>query len=424
MGVLANDVQLEKNQGLDSIKVKGLHNNIFVNRESVEKSESDIKNSYILVVDDLEMNRKVLGRHLTKAGFDNIEFAENGEIALQKVAESNFDILLLDIMMPGIDGFEVCQRLRSQSCYKSLPILVQTALDGDDDRSQAFAAGATDVISKPINGPELIARLHIHLENKFLVNRLTQYHDRLADELEVVQQLQQDLVPNEEQIAAIQKNLSLRLSAHFQPSSEVGGDLWAAHELSDGRLSVFLCDLTGHGVVAAVNAFRLHVLIDTLEEYILDPGCFLTELNKRLVALLPVGTFATAFHAIIDPRTEKITYAAAATHTVQIMSAENMQINILEGDGVPLGILANETYETIQIPFPYGSSLLCYSDALVEVSDSQNRNISNQTVKEWFHEAKLKKVDVVEYILNALTSCGITWLADDLTIVSVSNETE
>jgi sigma-B regulation protein RsbU (phosphoserine phosphatase) len=143
----------------------------------------DIMDCSILVVDDTEFNRTLITAMLQEDGFRRIDHAIDGVEALRKIAEEPPDLMILDIVMPGLDGFEVCQRLRSDERFADLPVLVQTALSDTEDRNRAFAVGTTDLIIKPIDRKELLARVRIHLENRVLIQKLQLYRARLESEL-------------------------------------------------------------------------------------------------------------------------------------------------------------------------------------------------------------------------------------------------
>ncbi|MEI7999679.1 MAG: response regulator [Candidatus Omnitrophota bacterium] len=125
---------------------------------------TDQINSKILIVDDKETNRNVLRIVLTMAdkGYNVVE-ADSGQAALETVERVNPDIILLDVLMPDIDGYEVCRRLKEQPKYQGIPILFITALDKTEDMVKCFSLGAADYIIKPINAQEVIARVRAHL---------------------------------------------------------------------------------------------------------------------------------------------------------------------------------------------------------------------------------------------------------------------
>ncbi len=261
---------------------------------------------------------------------------------------------------------------------------------------------------------------NLQIENRRLLQELISFRDRLADELTVAQRMQLDLLPSPDDIEVLDRDYGIRISSHLAPSSEVGGDLWTVLPLPDDRLGIFVGDLTGHGVVAAVNAFRLHALLGELSGSAGDPGRFLSQLNDRLVALLPHGQFAAAFYALIDPKTETLTYCGAAWESAYVYSPSTRRTVALEGSGLPLGVAQREGYEARTVPFPKGSTFLVYSDALSEVVDRDGIMISAEEFGGWRDLALHQGGNIVTELLTILAERRVRHLDDDLTIVSAT----
>ena len=156
---------------------------------SSEARQIGIYDCLILVVDDTEFNRTLITAMLRQAGFRRIQHAVDGIDALQKIGDELPDLVILDIVMPGLDGFEVCRHLRAEPRFSDLPVLVQTALSNTEDRNKAFQLGTTDLITKPIDRNELLARVRIHLENRVLIQDLQLYRARLESELGMAREM-------------------------------------------------------------------------------------------------------------------------------------------------------------------------------------------------------------------------------------------
>jgi phosphoserine phosphatase RsbU/P len=130
----------------------------------------------LLIIDDIPENIQVLGHALAKERY-SVSFATDGQQALEMIAENNFDLILLDIMMPRMDGYEVCRRLKSMPGKKDVPVIFLTARTASEDIVKGFQAGAVDYVTKPFNAHELLARVRTHIE---LTNarKLIQNHNR------------------------------------------------------------------------------------------------------------------------------------------------------------------------------------------------------------------------------------------------------
>jgi sigma-B regulation protein RsbU (phosphoserine phosphatase) len=337
---------------------------------------TDLRNTRVLIVDDQEPNRKLLAALVTSMGVGNIEHAKDGVDGLAKVESFKPDLVLLDIMMPNMDGFEMCRLLRKNPEWKDLPVLVNTALSEPRERVECFEAGATDMVVKPINAPEVLARVRIHLENRLMLGALRQYHERVAQELSMAAQMQRSLLPDTDKLLDLSSRLGVTITSRFETSSELGGDLWHVRELEGGRLGLILVDFSGHGVSAAINAFRLHTLFDQHPPGN-DPAAWMADLNRALKPLLPIGQFATVLYGILDPKAQRFDYAAGgAPSPILLMPGEAPRL--LDASGLFLGATLNAEYETISVPFPPSAQLLLYSDAITEAEGPDGQMLEEQ----------------------------------------------
>lgn len=336
----------------------------------------EVLNSRVLVVDDVLINRLLIGEVLQSLGISHVLYAADGREALEQAARHKPDIVVLDIDMPEIDGIEVCRRLKDDPEHSRIPVLMQTAFDGPKERSRAFDAGASDFISKPINNSELLARVKVHLENRHLIQGLQSYRDRVQAELALARDMQAALLPSRERVREIQAATGLSIAAYFSTSSELGGDFFALRLLGDHKLGVTMVDFSGHGVTAALNTFRLHTLmglgasgagLEGLPHD--DPAAKLALLNDHLHALLPRGQYATVTHLVIDSATGAMIYAAAGSPPPLLYDPAADETVELDSRGLPLGFVPGHSYEQRDAALPPGGVLLLYSDALIESPD-------------------------------------------------------
>lgn len=326
---------------------------------------------HILVVDDTEFNRTLLGAVLREAGYIHVAFARNGLEALEAIARRTPDLVILDIMMPGMDGFEVCRRLRADHTYADLPVLVQTALSSGEDRNRAFAAGTTDLIAKPIDRSELLARVRIHLENLLMIRDLQLYRQRVEAELDVARSMYEHLLPSPARCAGLGRPLGLDIRGYTTLSSETGGQVWGVIPLSGARLGVFLLDTPGHGVTAALNAFSMHTLIQETVPHAGDPGTFLTALNARAAGVLGAGERTSVLYGVIDTGADRLLWATAASPAPVVAMpherprraavADNDGNNNRGDDGPAIGTPPDTRFATRSHPFPAGSRLILHS---------------------------------------------------------------
>ena len=143
---------------------------------SVSNMSASLYDNRILIVDDTTINRELISSYLKNEGYRNIHTAVDGKDALEKIDENEPDLLILDLVMPNINGIEVIKTLRSHPTTRNLPILVQTMITDPEERKEAWGYGATDVIIKPIHKLELLSRVKVQLQNSYLIHTLEGYH--------------------------------------------------------------------------------------------------------------------------------------------------------------------------------------------------------------------------------------------------------
>lgn len=324
--------------------------------------------SSILVVDDIEWNRLLIGTILQSAGYSNLRFAADGIEALTLIAEERPDLLVLDIMMPRMDGFEVCRRLRSESATADLPILVQTALTGVDDRNQAFEAGTTDLVCKPLDRAELLARVRIHLENRLLLRDLQQYRARIEAEMMTARAVFTHLLPSQQTLAAVRDSHGITVRFHMIQASALGGDIWGVRAIDETRLAVYLMDLPGRGVSAALNACRIHTLLHDVLDETTAPDRVLATLNDRSVELFDSGGFVAVFSAVIDIAERTLRFAGAAFQNF-LLYRPGEAAHLIQASGIPLGVVPAVEFAAADQPLPGGSVLLLLSNAVFDALD-------------------------------------------------------
>lgn len=395
---------------------------------SREFGQEESRNATILIADDTMISREIVASYLRSEGYNNLVFARDGEDTLDQVRRHTPDLIILDIMMPGLDGFEICKRLRADPDYAEVPIIALTALEEDEGRTRIFQDGATDLILKPLNKAELLARVRIHLENRLLVKQLRNYWERTRSELVLARDMQELLIPRPDYYRTVGNRYNLSISATFQMSSELGGDIWGLEPLDDDRLAVYLVDFAGHGLGAALNTFRLHSLMwseNDDEVRINNPGAYLSALNRQLKRLLPVGQFASMLYGIIDRKNDTFRYASAASTAPLIGLAGGGDCRFLDGSGVPLGITRQASYDTREVAFGKNSFLMLYSDALTETALDDGGMLEGDRLMTLVHNTIRQPGatrDLASRVTDYFLDHSPAKLRDDFTLVTLQSQ--
>ena len=326
--------------------------------------DTELFNALILIIDDMPIMRTMIGMCLQGAGYGNLSYAEDGIDGLEKLQKLKPDLIILDLNMPRMSGFEFCEKLRQDPDMQDLPILVQSASESPEERNEVFKAGATDFVSKPINQPELLARVHNHLQNRILIRSLSSFRSRMEAELIMAREMQEDLLPKPELLATIKEEAGLVIKHQYTASFELGGDLWGCWQISPEKTAIYILDITGHGVSSALNTFRMQATMVRFMGLSDNPAKFLSALNAEIVNAFPVGQFATMFYCIIDSENDTLEFAGAGAPKPFLIS--NGTLTTLDSSGVPVGIMSDVVYENISVPFGKEDVLFCYSDVLIE----------------------------------------------------------
>lgn len=385
-----------------------------------------ILESKILIVDDNLSNRELLKSVLFSMGIENVITANDGEEALKAMATFIPDLILLDLMMPKIDGFKLCEILRMDPKYSKIPIFIQSALDRNEHKTKGFSLGVTDYVTKPINRDELISRIKIHLQNRALIDSLQKYHKRTSSELSLAREMQTRMLPTPKIISKIEQKYGIHIDSCFRPSSEIGGDFWGVNLEGDDKFLFWIGDFSGHGVSAALNTIRIHTLIKQIEyDENITPSSLLSILNNKLKDLLSIGEYATMFIGIIDNDT--LIYSSAAWPSP--FAIKGNDVSVINSVGVPLGISKDMEYVDNIIDFK-DSSLFLYSDAAIEIWVNETETLDENgllgVIEDFYSSTKnanvidfiMKKMNVVDYLVRKLGEIGV--VEDDLTLLSIS----
>ncbi len=385
-------------------------------------SAPDFSKCRVLVVEDEKSNQTLLCRFLNIIGIQDIDIASDGLEALYKVADKKPDLIILDLTMPRMNGYEVLHHLKSTEQTRNIPVLIQTASDTRETRDQAFKLGATDFLIKPINPLAFFARVKVHLENRLLIKHLKNQLAQIDEELASAQKMQEQLLPTPQVLAEVREKYHLDIAQFFEPSSRLGGDFWQLFPISDHEVGIYICDFSGHGVSAALNTFRLHAIITSMNRKITTPSAFLMELNRRLLLLLPRGQFATFFFGIWNVKSKTITYSAAGAPRPILKSGRKKVF--LQTRGMPLGITQRPEYTDYKVKFKKGDSILLFSDALSESPNAAGERLGEEGFAKQIARAFSAKTAqrVIDGVMDRFFEFTKPPLPDDATAVFVRSE--
>ena len=323
-------------------------------------SDDNNENEALLLVDDNPTNLQVLYQTLETTGC-KLLVAKNGETALAIAQKASPNLILLDIMMPGIDGFEVCRRLKDNPDTADIPVIFLSALTETKDKVQGLQLGAVDYVSKPFQPDEVIARVNTHLTIHRLKREVEQKKDALEDELEAASAVQRRLLPKK-----LPEIAGLKLAVHYETSLYAGGDYYDIAKIADNQWGFLMADAEGHSAPAAVMMAMTCALFRSYPQPPKEPGELLYFLNQHLCKVAD-PSFVTALYVVYDADRHRLKIARAGHPPPMIYrSAEKKAIEYKCGGVFPLGIDPYEQVPVTEAELQPGDRILMYTDGITE----------------------------------------------------------
>ncbi len=377
----------------------------------------------ILVVDDSSFNRLVLKRRLGELGYPNVTMAEDGIQGLAALERGGFDVVLLDLEMPNLDGIGVLEQLHAAR-GAAPPVIVISALTEMEKIVRCIELGAEDYLPKSFDPPLLRARLGAVLEKKRLRDLADARLAALEAELESARQAQLALVPRDF-AAAVTGSVSLH--AAMVPARQVGGDLYDALRLDDRYILFAVADVSGKGAPAGLTMARsLGLMRAAAVQFATpdappDPGAILTLTNDDLARENETQTFVTVALGVLDGKTGQGRIAIAGH-----------DLPVLLGDGAPrlvtglsrqpaLGAIEGIPYRSDAFTLTPGQGLFLYSDGVTEAEDGAGGFFGRERLIEALGASGTAPQPVVEAVLRAVTAFAAgAPQADDITALALA----
>jgi sigma-B regulation protein RsbU (phosphoserine phosphatase) len=323
----------------------------------------------VLAVDDTPQNLDVVKGILTPEY--RIKVATNGPAALRIVEKQLPDIILLDIMMPGMSGLEVCRELKANPRSADVPVIFLTAKDQTEDETEGFELGAADYILKPVNPPILQARVKTHLALKQSMDALQETSAALARakqrmelELNVGRDIQTSMLPS-----VVPERKEVTLSASMETAREVGGDFYDYYMLNENELCFCVADVSGKGVPAALFMGMSKILIRSSARDERDPAKVITRVNEELSEDNPECMFVTVFLGVLNLSTGELTYTNGGHNPPLIRRASGEVEALSDIHGPVVAIMPGEEYEQSTLQMEPGDVLLVFTDGVTEAMD-------------------------------------------------------
>lgn len=396
----------------------------------------------ILVVDDDEANRDVLSRRLQRKGFE-IATAASGAEALARIAERRYDLVLLDVAMPGMDGLEVLRRIRERASAAELPVILATGFDRSHDVVAGLEAGANDYLTKPLDFAIVKARVRMQLRLKRANDRVRELERDLAErnraleaanarmrtDLAAAARIQEAMLPT-----ALPERPQARFAWLFQPCAELAGDALNVFALDEDRVGLYVLDVVGHGFAAALLSVAVsRVLTPSRDSFLVRPSAeppgyrilapreVAAQLNRRFPFDSATEQFFSILYGVLDLRTRELNFVTAGhPGPIHVPHGSDAPRVIVSRERAPIGI-GDRAYPEHSMLLEPGDRLVIYSDG---IPDAQNAAAEAFGTARMVESLARSRNAPLEETLAALWSdierwCGPVGREDDASLVAL-----
>ncbi len=336
--------------------------------ESVDLGHAP-RSGRILIVDESKSSRAILARHLERQGHVVCQ-AEDGRVALDILRQAPFDLLVIDVMMPTMNGYQLLETVKADPRLSSVYVIVISSLDDTRSIARCIQLGAEDYLPREFEPVILRARIESCLEKRAL---------KAQEELYVaaVREVERDLFAGLSEGAEYVRRLlpprldgpSLRSDWVFIPSRSLGGDVFGYHWLESGRLALYLLDASGHGIGAALYSVTIMNILKTQSLAGTDfgnPASVLAHLNAAFQMEGQNNLFLTAWYGVWDAGSRALSYASAGSHPA-ILIQPGGGTEHLATASIAVGLDPASEYRTAETRIAPGSRLYLFSDGAFEI---------------------------------------------------------
>lgn len=337
----------------------------------------------ILAVDDSPVNLGIIKTVLSREGYD-VFTADNGPEARELAAAEKPDLILLDIMMPGEDGFEVIQHLKKGSATSVIPVIFLSGVSEIDSKVKGFSLGAVDYILKPFHPKEVLARVRIHLKLSVATNSLIASQ---AAKLKQVEKAQSDLLVSPEDLPGAGFGVT------FDALYEAGGDFYDVLPISEHIYGYCVADFSGHDISTSYLTASMKALLKQNCTPLYQPQESIKLINDVLAEILPPGKYLTSVYVKLNRKSKQLTIINSG-HPPAVFLPKDGPAKLIRLDGDILGMFKDAIFGATTLDVKPGDRLFLYSDGLVEDKKSVWTKGAEKLVSicESLRDSEIKKI--------------------------------
>ena len=313
----------------------------------------------IIVVDDEPVNLQVIINHLSLEGYEVITAESGAELFEELDRGAVPDMILLDVMLPRVSGYDICKKVRERYSAHELPIIMLTAKNKTSDIVTGLSSGANDYVTKPVNRDELIARVKSLISLKESVgiqNKL----NIIQNELNIAIEIQKSIIPY-----ALPDLKNIQCAVRYEPSTQVGGDYYDYHLVDDKKIGVLVADVAGHGIPAAMVAAMLQVAYTFYKNEFVDPSSLFKKINS-VMEKYTHGLYLTACYVYIDLEKKKLCHSNAGHQPLLIWRKDEQRLISDKIFNRPIGIFPDSTYSVNELDLFENDRIILYTDGIIE----------------------------------------------------------
>lgn len=377
----------------------------------------------ILIINDDSSIRTILRMLLVNHGYQ-VEEANDGKEGIQQTLTTKPDLILLDIMMPGLDGFETCRELKKDSATQDTPVIFLSSLTSPKDKIKALESGGVDFINNVMDQGELLARVATHLKIRSLTqelilrnNELLQKQMSLKEDLCAAAMIQRSLLPSPDL-----KISPIDFAWSYKACNLVGGDLFNIIPLNENKIVCYMLDVCGHDIPSAMVTVSVaqSILQQTMQNSsILSPKEMLEDLNKEY-PIERFNRYFTIFYLIINIKTGHTIYSSAG-HPPALLLKKSKSLELLNHGGTIIGFQTPIPFEEGELILNEGDKIFLYTDGILEYQNPKGEQFGSERFYQLLEQNRNESISqIVERIERALKEFGQNnEQKDDLSIIGM-----
>lgn len=398
--------------------IRDIDSTLLVREQPMEHVEPVETNRKILLVDDESVNLQVMTNFLKNIGHEVIG-CQSGEKALEEIENNpGLDLVILDLLMPGLSGYEVLEIIREKYSFFDLPVMILTSRNHDNEVVTFLQKGANEYIIKPFFKSEFLTRVTNLLTLKSSVRSQRELFIQ-EREMDLAREVQGTILTPSDVLGNI-KNYSCFVT--YNPANGIiGGDYYSIHQADESSISIVIADAAGHGFQAALSSMQVDMMNRLLKEE--DPGIKLNHFNAIFSAKIKSHSLFTSF--IVNIKGNRLYYSGAGHPSQYLYRSDERRLDKLESRGVPVGVLESPEYKTDELPVKKGDILVLLTDGIQEASNADQELFGEErtqkTIEDYLRGNSNHSLDDLHrQLLDAVNAwVGSEKHYDDITVLTV-----